>query len=44
MKIQMPKEYVNVMITYIGKVRVRDKYYDHYEKNRGNNTCFLYKK
>tara|TARA_R110002012_G_scaffold182378_3_gene348720 strand:- start:2172 stop:2492 length:321 start_codon:yes stop_codon:yes gene_type:complete len=27
----LPKEYVNVMITYKGKVKVRDKYYDHYE-------------
>jgi len=28
---KLPKEYHNVMITYKGKVRVRDKYYDHYE-------------
>ena len=27
----LPPEYVNVMITYEGKVRVRDKYYGHYE-------------
>lgn len=24
-------EYTNVLITYVGKVRVRDRYYDHYE-------------
>lgn len=28
----LPPEYQNVMITYVGLVRVRDKYYDHYEK------------
>lgn len=27
----LPKEYTNVMITYKGKVKVRDKYYDHYK-------------
>ena len=27
----LPKEYQNVLITYNGKVRIRDKYYDHYE-------------
>ena len=28
---ELPKEYANVMITYEGKIKVRDKYYDHYE-------------
>lgn len=31
MKMNLPREYTNVMITYKGNVRVRDKYYDHYE-------------
>ena len=28
---RLPEEYQSVMITYKGQVRVRDKYYDHYE-------------
>ena len=30
-KIEIPEEMVNVMITYRGSVVVRDKYYDHKE-------------
>lgn len=29
---KLPKEYQNVLITYEGSVKIRDKYYDHYEK------------
>jgi hypothetical protein len=40
---ELPKEYQNVMITYIGKVRVRDKYYDHYESQKVTRRAFYTK-
>lgn len=39
----LPKEYTNVMITYLGKVRVRDKYYDHYEEQIVTRRAFYTK-
>ena len=29
---ELPIEMEHVMVTFVGSVRVRDKYYDHYEK------------
>jgi len=29
---ELPREYATVLLTYDTDVRVRDKYYDHYEK------------
>ena len=40
---KVPEEYVNVMITYKGKVRVRDKYYDHYEEQIVTRRAFYSK-
>ena len=40
---KLPTEYHNVMITYIGNVRVRDKYYDHYEKMQVTRRAFYTK-
>lgn len=31
--IDLPEEMENIMVTFIGKVLVRDKYYDHYENH-----------
>lgn len=42
-QIELPREYVNVMITYKGKVRVRDKYYDHYENQVVTRRAFYSK-
>lgn len=39
----LPKEYVNVMITYQGSVRVRDKYYDHQEERIVTRRAFYCK-
>lgn len=39
----LPDEYKNVMITYIGAVRVRDKYYDHYEQQEVTRRAFYSK-
>jgi len=36
-------EYQNVMITYKGMVRVRDKYYDHYEEQIVTRRAFYSK-
>lgn len=43
MKTDLPPEYQNVMITYTGEVRVRDKYYDHYEKMKITRRAFYTK-
>lgn len=40
---ELPKEYQTVMITYKGKVRVRDKYYDHYEEQVVTRKAFYSK-
>lgn len=40
---KLPKEYQNVLITYITNVRVRDKYYDHYEKQQVTRRAFYSK-
>ena len=40
---KLPTEYHNVMITYNGEVRVRDKYYDHYEKQQVTRRAFYTK-
>ncbi len=39
----LPTEYQNVMITYVGDVRVRDGYYDHYEKQEVTRRAFYTK-
>ena len=39
----LPKENTNVMITYLGKVRVRDKYYDHYKEQIVTRRAFYTK-
>ena len=36
----LPDPHVNVMITYTGKVRVRDKYYDKYETRTVTRRAF----
>lgn len=41
--IDLPEEYQNVMITYETDVRVRDKYYDHYEKQTVTRRAFYSK-
>jgi hypothetical protein len=40
---ELPNEYQNVMLTYEGNVRVRDKYYDHYEKQVVTRRAFYSK-
>ena len=39
----LPEEYTNVMITYLGKVRVRDNYYDHYKEQIVTRRAFYTK-
>lgn len=39
----LPTEYHNVMITYVGEVRIRDKYYGHYEKQEVTRRAFYTK-
>lgn len=39
-KIILPDPHVNVMITYIGKVRIPDKYYDTWEKQQVTRRAF----
>ena len=39
----LPREHQNVMITYLGKVRVRDKSYDHYEEQIVTRRAFYTK-
>lgn len=39
----LPIECQNVMITYVGNVMVRDKYYDHYEKQKVIRRAFYSK-
>lgn len=41
--VELPPEYQNVMITYIGTVRVRDKYYDHNETMQVTRRAFYSK-
>lgn len=36
----LPRPYQNVMLTYIGSVKVRDKYYDHYEQQQVTRRAF----
>lgn len=39
----LPKEYQNIMITYKDNVRVRDKYYGHYEQQIVTRRAFYSK-
>jgi len=40
---ELPKEYVNVMLTYKAQVTVRDKYYDHKEEQTVTRRAFYSK-